>query len=434
MGNILAIVGRPNVGKSTLFNRLIGSREAIVDPVSGVTRDRHYGHSDWNGTFFSVIDTGGVVVGGDDVFENAIIQQVEMAIEEADAILFLVDGREGLSPLDEDVAAIIRKSQKKSFLGVNKLDTPDMAYNLAEFYSLGLDMVFPLSSSNGSGTGDLLDEIVKEFEGNPLSEVPDLPKFAIVGRPNVGKSSFINTLLGKERNIVTPVAGTTRDSIYTRYNAFGFDFMLIDTAGVRKKSKVSEDIEFYSVMRAIRAIENSDVCFLMIDATQGFESQDQNIFSLIEKNHKGVVIIVNKWDLVEKETNITKKYEEAIRRQMAPFTDVPIVFTSVINKQRIHKALETAAKVYENRSKKIPTRKLNDTMLPVFSDTPPPMFKGKDIKIKYITQIKTLYPSFVLFCNLPQYIKDPYKRFVENRLRENFDFSGVPVEIYFRQK
>jgi GTPase len=434
MGNILAIVGRPNVGKSTLFNRLTDSRDAIVDPTSGVTRDRHYGHSDWNGIQFSVIDTGGIMVGSDDVFENAIIKQVDLAIEEADVILFMVDGREGLSPLDEDVARIIRRSNKKSFLGVNKLDTPDMAYDLAEFYSLGLHGVFPLSSSNGSGTGDLLDEIVKEFESTPLVELPDLPKFAVVGRPNVGKSSLINALLGVERNIVTPVAGTTRDSIYTRYNSFGFDFIIIDTAGVRKKTKVTEDIEFYSVMRAIRSIENSDVCFLMFDATQGFESQDQNIFSLIEKNHKGVVVIVNKWDLVEKDTHTTKKYEEAIRQQIAPFTDVPIIFTSVLNKQRIHKALETAVKVFENRTRKIPTRKLNDVLLPILAASPPPMFKGKDIKVKYITQIKTSYPSFVFFCNLPQYIKDPYKRFVENRLRENFDFNGVPIELYFRKK
>jgi GTPase len=434
MGNILAIVGRPNVGKSTLFNRLTGSLDAIVDPASGVTRDRHYGHSDWNGIEFSVIDTGGIVVGGDDVFENAIILQVEMAIEESDVLLFLVDGREGLHPLDTDVAEIIRKSGKKAFVGVNKLDTPNLTDEMAEFYALGLDAVFPVSASNGSGTGDLLDEVVKEFVKSAPSEIPDLPKLAVVGRPNVGKSSLVNALLGVERNIVTPVAGTTRDSIYTRYNAFGFDFMLVDTAGVRKKSKVFEDIEFFSVMRAIRSIENSDVCLLMVDATQGFESQDLNIFSLIEKNHKGVVIVVNKWDLVEKETNSTKNYEEFIRSKIAPFTDVPIVFTSVTHKQRIHKALETATQVYQNRSKRIPTRRLNDTLLPIFTATPPPTYKGKDVKVKYITQIKTSYPSFVFFCNLPQYIKDPYKRFTENRLREFFDFSGVPIEIYFRKK
>ncbi|HPT13304.1 MAG TPA: ribosome biogenesis GTPase Der [Bacteroidales bacterium] len=434
MGNILAIVGRPNVGKSTLFNRLTGSRAAIVDPTSGVTRDRHYGHSDWNGIEFSVIDTGGVVLGGDDVFEQAITRQVELAIDEADVILFMVDAREGLTHMDEDVAEMIRRSRKKAYLAVNKIDTPDKVNEVAEFYSLGLDGVFPLSSANGGGTGDLLDEIVASFKQSETAEVPDLPKFAVVGRPNVGKSSFVNALLGKDRNIVTPIPGTTRDSIYTRYNAYGFDFLLVDTAGLRKKGKVYENIEFYSVMRSIRAIENSEVCLLLIDATQGFESQDLNIFSLAEKNHKGVVIIVNKWDLVEKETNSTKYFEEYIRKQTAPFTDVPIVFTSVLTKQRIHKALELAVKVYENRNRRIPTRKLNDALLPVFSETPPPMYKGKDVKIKYITQIKTAYPSFVFFCNLPQYVRDPYKRFAENRLREMFEFSGAPMEIYFRKK
>ncbi len=434
MANILAIVGRPNVGKSTFFNRLVGAREAIVDPTSGVTRDRHYGHSDWNGVEFSIIDTGGVVIGGDDVFEQAIIKQVELAMEEADVILFMVDAREGLMDLDKDVANMVRRSKKKVFLAVNKIDTPDKSHEVAEFYSLGIKDVFPLSGNNGSGSGDLLDEIVKEFENKTIEKLPDLPKFTVVGRPNVGKSSFVNALLGKERNIVTPIAGTTRDSVYERYNAFGFDFLLVDTAGVRKKNKVYEDIEFYSVMRSIRAIENSDVCFLMIDATQGFEAQDMNIFKLIQNNHKGVVIIVNKWDLVEKETNTHKQYEEIIRKNIAPFTDVPIVFTSVINKQRIHKALELANEVYQNRIKKIPTRKLNDTLLPIFSNTPPPVYKGKEVKVKYITQIKTAYPSFVIFCNLPQYVKDPYKRFAENRLREEFNFSGVPIELYFRKK
>jgi len=434
MGNILAIVGRPNVGKSTLFNRLTGSREAIVDPTSGVTRDRHYGHSDWNGITFSVIDTGGVMIGSEDVFEQAIHKQVELAIEEADAILFMVDGREGLTPLDEDVAEMIRRSGKRSFLAVNKVDTPNLEPIMAEFYSLGFENTFSLSASNGAGTGDLLDAIVKDFSVETDNLPDDLPRFTVVGRPNVGKSSFINALLGNERNIVTPVAGTTRDSIFTRYTSFGFDFLLVDTAGLRKKSKVSENLEFYSVMRSIRAIESSDVCFLVIDATTGFEGQDQNIFNLVQNNHKGIVILVNKWDLVEKETNTSRDYEAIIRKSIAPFTDVPIIFTSVINKQRIHKALETATQVHANRTRHIPTRKLNDTLLPIFSATPPPMYKGKEVKIKYVTQLKTPYPSFVIFCNLPQYVKEPYMRFVENRIRELFDFSGAPMEVYFRKK
>jgi len=434
MGNILAIVGRPNVGKSTLFNRLTESKEAIVDPTSGVTRDRHYGHSDWNGVEFSVIDTGGVVIGGDDVFEQAIIRQVELAMEEADVILFMVDAREGLTPLDQDVANMMRRSPKKCFLAVNKIDSPDKFHEVSDFYSLGIEHVFALSANNGGGTGDLLDEIVKEFDKDLPSSLPDLPKFTVVGKPNVGKSSFVNALLGVERNIVTPVAGTTRDSVYSHYNAYGFDFLLVDTAGLRKKAKVFENIEFYSVMRSIRSIESSDVCFVMIDAVEGFGAQDMNIFKLAQNNHKGVVIVVNKWDLVEKETNTHKYYEDAIKKQIAPFTDVPIIFTSVLTKQRIHKALEEATAVYENRRKKIPTRKLNDILLPIFESKPPPVYKGKEIKLKYVTQIKTSYPSFVIFCNLPQYVKDPYKRFVENRIREEFDFSGVPMELYFRKK
>jgi len=434
MANILAIVGRPNVGKSTFFNRMTGSLDAIVDPTSGVTRDRHYGHSDWNGIEFSIIDTGGVVIGGDDVFENAIIEQVQLAIEEADVILFMVDAREGLTPLDKDVANMIRRSPKKAFLAVNKIDSPDKFHEVSDFYSLGFKEIFGISSSNGGGTGDLLDAIVKEFDKATPEKLPDLPKFTVVGRPNVGKSSFVNALLGVERNIVTPVAGTTRDSIYTRYNAFGFDFLLVDTAGLRKKSKVFENIEFYSVMRSIRSIESSEVVFIMIDATQGWESQDMNIFRLAQNNHKGIVIIVNKWDLVEKDTHTHKYYEEAIRKNIAPFTDVPIVFTSVLNKQRIHKALEEATAVYENRRKHIPTRKLNDVLLPIFDGTPPPFIKGKEVKIKYITQIKVPYPTFVIFCNLPQYVKDPYKRFAENRIREQFNFTGVPMEVYFRKK
>ena len=434
MGNILAIVGRPNVGKSTFFNRMTESLEAIVDPTSGVTRDRHYGHSDWNGLEFSVIDTGGIVIGGEDVFETEIIKQVELAIEESDVILFMVDAREGLTPLDEDVARMLRRSTKKTFLVVNKIDSPDKFHEVSEFYKLGFADVFGISSSNGGGTGDLLDEVVKEFNKDTPETLPDLPKFTVVGRPNVGKSSFVNALLGVERNIVTPVAGTTRDSIYSRYNAYGFDFLLIDTAGLRKKGKVYENIEFYSVMRSIRAIESSEVVFLMIDATLGFETQDMNIFKLAQNNHKGIVIIVNKWDLVEKDTHTHKYYEEAIRKNIAPFSDVPIVFTSVTNKQRIHKALEEATTVYENRKKRIPTRKLNDILLPILNNTPPPLYKGKEVKIKYITQIKTSYPSFVIFCNLPQYVKDPYKRFTENRIREQFNFSGVPMEVYFRKK
>ena len=434
MRNILAIVGRPNVGKSTLFNRLTGSREAIVDPTSGVTRDRHYGHSDWNGIEFSVIDTGGVMIGSDDVFEQAIHKQVELAIEEADTLLFMVDGREGISPLDEDVAEMIRRSGKRSFLAVNKVDTPNLEHLMGEFYALGFDMTFPLSASNGAGTGDLLDAIVADFK-QVTEEIPEeLPRFTVVGRPNVGKSSFINALLGNERNIVTPVAGTTRDSIFTRYNAFGFDFLLVDTAGLRKKTRVTENLEFYSVMRSIRAIESSDVCFLIIDATLGFEGQDQNIFGLIQKNHKGLVILVNKWDLVERETNTARDYEAIIKKAIAPFTDVPVIFTSVINKQRIHKALETATQVFQNRQRRIPTHKLNEALLPIFQHTPPPMYKGKEVKIKYVTMLKTIYPTFVIFCNLPQYVKEPYMRFVENRIREMYDFSGVPMEVYFRKK
>lgn len=434
MSNIIAIVGRPNVGKSTLFNRLTGARNAIVDPTSGVTRDRHYGLSDWNGVEFSIIDTGGVVMGSDDVFEEAIRRQAELAIEEADVILFMVDAKEGLSPLDEEVADMIRRSPRKVFLVANKVDNAGRSAETGEFYALGYDHVYEISAINGSGTGDLLDKVVKEFENKTLEELPDLPKLAFVGRPNVGKSSMINALLGDERNIVTPIPGTTRDSIYTRYNSFGFDFFLVDTAGLRKKGKVTDNIEFYSVMRSVRAIENSDVCILMLDATQGIESQDLNIFSLAHKNHKGVVIVVNKWDLVEKSTNTHKEYEELIRSRIAPFTDVPIIFTSVINKQRIHKTLETARQVYKNRTKVISTSKLMDTMMPLINENPPPAAKGKHIKIKYITQLKLAYPSFVFFCNLPQYIGDPYKRFLENRLRELHDFSGVPINIYFRQK
>ena len=422
------------MGKSTFFNRLTESRQAIVEETSGVTRDRHYGHSDWNGVSFSVIDTGGYVVGSDDVFEEEIRKQVALAIDEADVIAFVVDVKDGLTALDKEVANVLRRTKKKVFLIANKVDNPSRLGDAAEFYGLGLGEVYSISSINGSGTGDLLDEIVKEFDKKVEEKLPDLPRFAVVGRPNVGKSSLVNALLGDERNIVTPVAGTTRDSIYTRYSSYGFEFMLVDTAGVRKKGKVRENIEFYSVMRSIKAIENSDVCLLMIDATEGFESQDVNIFQLMQRNKKGVVIIVNKWDLVEKETNTHKDFEDMIRNKIAPFNDVPIIFTSIPKKQRIHKALEAATMVYKNKLRTIPTSKLNDLLLPVIQRTPPPATKGKYIKIKYITQLKTPFPAFVFFCNLPQYVKDPYKRFIENQLRKNFDFTGVPVQIFFRKK
>ena len=433
--NIIAIVGRPNVGKSTLFNRLTESRNAIVDETSGVTRDRQYGHADWNGKHFSVIDTGGYVMGGDDEFELEIRKQVSLAIEEADIILFVVDAREGLTPMDEDVAEMLRKCPKPVVLAANKVDNSAQMEGLAEFYSLGLGEPYPIAGITGSGTGDLLDVLVADFDEGEDDPTDGLPRIAVVGRPNVGKSSFINMITGQQRSVVTPIAGTTRDSIYTRYNLFGFDFNFVDTAGLRKKSKVSEDLEFYSVMRSVRAIEASDVCILMLDASQGLEQQDLNIFSLIQRNHKGVVIVVNKWDLVEKTTNSHRDFELMIRERIAPFDDVPIVFTSVINKQRIFKVLETARAVYEARSRRIGTAELNDTLLPIVKEqNPPPSVKGKWIKIKYITQLPTAYPQFVFFCNLPQYIRDPYRRFVENRMRELWDFHGVPINIYFRAK
>ncbi|MGC8865875.1 MAG: ribosome biogenesis GTPase Der [Bacteroidales bacterium] len=433
--NILAIVGRPNTGKSTLFNRLIGGRQAIVDPTSGVTRDRNYGHSDWNGISFSVVDTGGYVEGSDDIFEEEIRKQATLAIEEADVILFLTDGREGLTPLDEGVAELLRKTTKPVFVGVNKIDDPSLTNLAAEFYALGLENVYPVSGITGSGTGDLLDAIVKHFKPTREEEDTDnLPRITVVGRPNVGKSSLVNVLTGQERNIVTPIPGTTRDAIDTRYKAFGFDFYLVDTAGLRRKGKVSENIEFYSVMRSIRAIESSDVCILMVDASVGFENQDLNIFSLIKKNHKGVVIAMNKWDLVDKDHKTLKQYEEYVKNQIAPFTDVPIVFTSVTEKQRLLKVLEWAVKVYHNRKNRISTSKLNDTLLPIIEQNPPPMVKGKRVKVKYITQLKTYYPAFVFFCNHPQYVREDYKRFMENQLREHFEFTGAPMEIYFREK
>ncbi|OFY49124.1 MAG: ribosome biogenesis GTPase Der [Bacteroidetes bacterium GWF2_41_31] len=436
MSNILAIVGRPNVGKSTLFNRLIQSREAIVESESGVTRDRLYGKSDWNGYEFSVIDTGGYVHGSDDTFEGEIRKQVIFAIEEAQGIAFVVDGREGLTPLDEDVANLLRKSKKNIFLVVNKIDEPNQTGNTSEFYSLGLGDIYPISSSNGSGTGDLLDDVVKVFENMKMEDVDtDLPRIAFVGRPNVGKSSLVNTLLGDERNIVTPIAGTTRDSIYTRYKAFGHDFMLVDTAGLRKKGKVFENIEFYSTLRSIRAIENSDVCVVMIDAENGIERQDINIFHLAEKNKKGIVLVVNKWDLVDKNTNTHLKFEQDIKAKIAPFMDVPIVFTSVIEKQRIFKVLELAKDVHERRKQQIPTSKLNDLLLPIIENNPPPMgSRGRYLKIKFIMQLKTATPQFVFFCNLPEDMKDSYRRFLENQLRAHYNFTGVPIQLYFRKK
>ena len=434
MGNIVAIVGRPNVGKSTFFNRLTETRSAIVDSVSGVTRDRQYGKAEWIGIHFSVIDTGGYVVGGDDSFEIEIRKQVQLAIDEADVILFLVDVKEGITPMDEDVADMLRRCNKKVLLVANKVDTPLRANDVAEFYAMGLGDPYPISGMNGSGTGELLDEVVKGMK-DEVDETSDLPRIAVVGRPNVGKSSMINALTGQDRNIVTPIAGTTRDSIFTRYNLFGFDFNFVDTAGLRKKQKVSEDIEFYSVLRSVRAIENSDVCILMIDASQGLEQQDLNIYGLIQRNNKGVVIVVNKWDLVEKNTNTHREFEKMIRERIAPFNDVPIVFTSVINKQRIFKVLEITKQVFDARSRRITTHELNEALLPIVKEqNPPPAIKGKHIKIKYITQLPTAYPQFVFFCNLPQYIRDPYRRFVENRMREIWDFHGVPMKIYFREK
>lgn len=434
MSNILSLVGRPNVGKSTLFNRLTQTKEAIVDSVSGVTRDRNYGKADWCGYEFSVIDTGGYVVGSDDIFESEIRKQAALAIEESDVIVLLVDGREGLTPLDEEVAMMLRKSKKPFYLAVNKIDSPSNFLDYTEFYALGFENIYPISAVSGSGTGELLDEVVKHFSKEENVQLEELPKITIVGKPNVGKSSIINTFLGYERHIVTPIAGTTRDSIYTRYTGFGFDFYLIDTAGLRKKKKVEEDLEFYSVMRTIRAIENSDVCILMCDASQGFDAQDLNIFSLAARNRKGIVVVMNKWDLVEKDNKTHKQYEELVRQRIAPFTDVPIIFTSVINKQRIYKVLETAIEVHKNRSRKISTSELNDVMLPIINQTPPPMNKDKVIRIKYVTQLKTSFPAFAFFCNLPQYVKDSYKRFLENQIREKWNYSGVPMEIYFRRK
>ena len=432
--SIVAIVGRPNVGKSTFFNRLIQRREAIVDAVSGVTRDRHYGKSDWNGKEFSLIDTGGYVVGSDDIFEAEIDKQVELAIDEADAIIFMVEVESGVTGMDEDVAQLLRKSKKPVFLAINKVDNSKRAQDAVEFYALGFERFYTISSINGGGTGDLLDDLVKALPEAVEADEQTLPRFAVVGRPNAGKSSFINSLIGEDRYIVTDIAGTTRDSIDTRYKRFGFEFNLVDTAGIRKKSKVKEDLEFYSVMRSVRAIEHCDVIILVFDASRGFDGQVQNIFWLAHRNNKGVVILANKWDLIEKDTQSAKDFEKYIKKQCEPYIDVPIVFMSVLNKQRIYKAIETAVEVYQNRTKKIKTSTLNDTMLPIIQHTSPPQYKGKYIKIKYITQLPTPWPSFAFFANLPQYVKEPYKRFLENQLRKEFDFHGVPVTVFIRKK
>ena len=434
MSNIVAIVGRPNVGKSTLFNRLTESRQAIVDEQSGVTRDRHYGFSEWAGRTFSVIDTGGYVRGSEDVFEGEIRKQVEIAIEEATVIMLVVDVESGITDLDDAVVKMLRKGKKKIFLVVNKVDNPQRIPAAAEFYKFGLGEPYCISSVSGTGTGELLDALIKEFPEDTQDPNEGLPKFAIIGQPNVGKSSLLNMLVGEERSIVTPIAGTTRDTINKRYNKFGFDFVLVDTAGIRRKARVKEDLEFYSVLRSLRAIEDADVCLFMLDAESGINAQDLAIFHLIEKNRKGVVIIVNKWDLMEKDQDSAKKFTETIRQKITPFSDVPIIFTSVKTKQRIQKTLETAVEVFQHRRDRIPTSKLNEVLLPIIEGTPPPSTKGKHIKIKYVTQLPTHTPQFAFFCNLPQYISESYTRFIENKMRENFPLSGVPIEIYFRSK
>ena len=434
--SLVAIVGRPNVGKSTLFNRLVGMRQAIVDDTAGVTRDRHYGRCDWCGREFSVVDTGGYTTGSDDVFEAAIRSQVQIAIDEADAVLFMVEAATGITDYDAGIADILRRTRKPVILCVNKVDSGEKMFDAYQFYSLGLGEIYSISAANGSGTGDLLDAVVAALPAEEPTEDPyaGLPRIAIVGKPNVGKSSLTNALLGQERNIVTPVAGTTRDAIETYYNKFGHEFMLVDTAGIRRKAKVHEDLEFYSVMRSIRAIEHADVCILMIDATSGMEAQDMSIFNLILKNRKGCVVVVNKWDLFIKDSNTMRDYTAALRERLAPFDDVPVIFTSVVKMQRIQDVLDAATQVYANYSQKIPTARLNEALLPVIEETPPPAWKGKYIKIKYITQLPTAFPAFAFFCNLPQYIKDPYKRFLENQLRKHFQLTGCPVQIYCRQK
>ena len=434
MSNIIAIVGRPNVGKSTFFNRMINRREAIVDPKSGVTRDRHYSKCDWNGKTFTLIDTGGYIENSDDVFQKEIDKQVNIAIDEADAIIFMVDVNDGLTGMDLNISKLVRKSKKSIFLVVNKVDNSNKLKITGEFYELGFDPIYPLSSINGSGTGELLDDIVLSLKNDKSENEADIPKFAVVGRPNAGKSSYINCLIGEERNIVTEKAGTTRDSIYSRYNLFGFDFNLVDTAGIRRKSKVKENVEFYSVIRSIRSIEYSDVCLLIVDVTRGFDGQVQNIFWLAHRNHKGIVILINKWDLIDKKKTTIKDFEKIIKEQISPFEDVPIIFISSLNKQRVFKSIEKAVEVYNNRKKRILTKELNNYLLPIIEKFPPPSSKGKYIKIKFCTQLPTFYPQFIFFCNLPQYLKDPYKRFLENKLREKYDFNGVPIQIFFRKK
>jgi GTP-binding protein len=434
MSNILAIVGRPNVGKSTLFNRLVGSKKAIVESESGITRDRHYGKSNWNGVEFSVIDTGGYVFGSEDVFEKEIRRQAEVAIQEANVIIFILDVTTGLTAMDADVAKILRRSNKKVFTVANKVDNNALRFEINEFYKLGLGELYSISAINGSGTGDLLDDVVKEFDADFKIEEPDTPKIAVVGRPNVGKSSLINVLLEEERNIVTEIAGTTRDSLYTEFKKYGYDFTLVDTAGLRRKAKVNDDVEFYSNIRSIKAIENSDVCLLMLDAENGIEAQDLAIISLLNKNNKGLVVCVNKWDLLEKETNTMKEYKNGILKRLEPDNDVPIVFVSVLNKQRVFKALDALIQVYENRKRQISTSKFNEYILDVIERNNPPALKGKYIQIKYAHQIKTPYPTFVFYCNLPQYIREPYKRFLENKIREKWDFSGAPMRLFFRKK
>ena len=435
--SLVAIVGRPNVGKSTLFNRLVGMRKAIVDDTAGVTRDRHYGRCEWCGREFSVVDTGGYTTNSEDVFETAIRRQVEIAIDESDVVLFMVEAATGITDYDAEIAEVLRRSRKPVVLCVNKVDSGEKMYDTYQFYALGLGEVWSISAANGSGTGDLLDEVVRvlpEDKGPDPNDRPDLPHIAIVGKPNVGKSSLTNALLGEERNIVTPVAGTTRDSVSTYYNKFGHEFMLVDTAGMRRRAKVHEDLEFYSVLRSIRAIEASDVCVLMIDATSGMEAQDMSIFNLIQRNRKGCVLVVNKWDLFTKDSNTLRDYEASLRARIAPFDDVPIIFTSVVKLQRIIDVLNAVSQVYDNYSRKIQTARLNEALLPEIENYPPPAWKGKYVKIKYVTQLPTRFPAFAFFCNLPQYVKEPYKRFLENKLREHFDFKGCPVQVYIRQK
>ena len=434
MSSVVAIIGRPNVGKSTLFNRLVKRREAIVDSTSGVTRDRHYGNSEWNGKKFTLIDTGGYLIGGNDRYEKEIHKQVKIAIDESDCILFLVDVEIGLNSSDMDVAKLLRQSSKPVFLVVNKVDNSTRLSDSSEFYSLGISKQFNISAINGSGTGDLLDELVKSFTIANGDKKDDLPRFAVIGRPNAGKSSFINSIIDEKRNIVNDEAGTTRDSIETYYNKYGFNFYLVDTAGIRKKSKILENIEFYSVMRSIKSIENSDVCILIYDACREFDSQVKNIFWLAAKNHKGIVIVVNKWDLIDKKNNSTEEFIKKIKKEISPFTDVPIIFVSAINNQRIHKSIQTALNVFERRKNRIPTKSLNDYLLPIILRTPPPAIKGKYIKVKFVRQLPSKHPQFTFFCNLPQYVKEPYKRFLENKIREKYDFTGTTIDIFMRKK